>query len=75
VAVIAENWVTFLKRTVDEHYSDTDCVRVVLDNLSTHTPEAFCEHFNPEEARRPLGGLEFHFTPVHGSCLDTAELD
>jgi hypothetical protein len=67
--------VTFVKRTVDEHYSGAGYVQVVPDNLSTRTPEAFCGHFDPEEAHRLLSGLEFHFTPVHGSELDMADLE
>lgn len=35
-----ENWVRFIKELVDEHYPDADCIRVVLDNLSTHKPSA-----------------------------------
>ena len=48
---------------------------MVLGNLSTHKPEAFYEHFDPEEARRLLNKLEFHFTPVHGSWLNMAEIE
>ena len=70
-----EDWVTFMKQLVDEHYPDADCIRVVLDNLSTHKPEAFYEFFEPAEARRLLNKLEFHFTPVHGSWLNMAEIE
>jgi hypothetical protein len=45
------------------HYSDVDCLRVVLDNLNTHNPAAFYDYLPPEEARRLLDTLEFHFTP------------
>ena len=51
---------TFMKSLVDEHYPDADCIRVVLDNLSTHKPAAFYEYFEPEEARRLLDKFEFH---------------
>jgi len=70
-----EDWVTFIKQLVDEHYPDADCIRVVLDNLNTHKPEAFYEYFEPDEARRLLNRLEFHFTPVHGSWLNMAEIE
>jgi hypothetical protein len=70
-----EDWVLFMKQIVDEHYPDADRIRVVLDNLSTHKPEAFYEYFDPDEARRLLDKLEFHFTPVHGSWLNMAEIE
>jgi len=60
---------------VDQGYPDAACVRVVLDNLSTHTPEALYETFPPAEARRILRKLEFHYTPKHGSWLNMAELE
>ena len=69
------DWVTFMRYLVDEHYPDADCIRVVLDNLNTHDPIAFYEFFEPAEARRLLNKLEFHFTPVHGSWLNMAEIE
>jgi DDE superfamily endonuclease len=50
-------------------------IRVVLDNLSTHTAEALYETFAPAEARRILRRLEFHYTPKHGSWLNIAEIE
>jgi len=70
-----EDWVTFMRSLVDEHYPDADCIRVVLDNLNTHKPAAFYEYFDPDEARRLLDKFEFHFTPVHGSWLNMAEIE
>jgi len=60
---------------VDEHYPDADCIRVVLDNFSTHTEYAFYEFLPATEARRLLEKLEFHFTPPHGSWLNMAEIE
>lgn len=45
------------------------------DNLNTHTPAALYEVFPPAEARRILQRVEFHYTPKHGSWLNTAELE
>lgn len=70
-----EDWVTFMKQLVDEYYPDADRIRVVLDNLNTHKPAAFYDYFEPAEARRLLDTLEFHFTPVHGSWLNMAEIE
>jgi hypothetical protein len=64
-----------MRDLVDRHFPDATTIRVVLDNLNTHTPAALYEAFAPAEARRILRKLEFHFTPVHGSWLNMAELE
>jgi hypothetical protein len=60
---------------VDVHFPDAEKLRVVLDNLRTHTPAALYEVFPPADARRILRKLEFHPTPVHGSWLNMAEIE
>lgn len=69
------DWVAFVKDLVDEHYADVECIRLVLDNLSTHKPAAFYEYFEPAEARWVLSKLEFHFTLVDASWLNIAEIE
>lgn len=64
-----------MKWLVDERYPEAERIRVVLDNLNTHRPAALYEAFAPEEARRILRRLEFHYTPKHGSWLNMAELE
>ncbi len=64
-----------MKELVDVHFPYAEVIRVVLDNLNTHTPAALYEAFAPEEARRLLRKLEFHFTPKHGSWLNMAEIE
>ena len=64
-----------MRDLVDVHYPTAQLVRVVLDNLSTHGPGALYEAFEPEEARRILRRLEFHFVPKHGSWLNMAEIE
>ena len=60
---------------VDVGFPDAVRVRVVLDNLRTHTAAAVYETFAAPEARRLLRRLEFHFTPPHGSWLNMAEIE
>jgi hypothetical protein len=60
---------------VDVHFPDADVIRVVLDNLNTHNPSSLYEAFEPQEARRLLRKLEFHYTPKHGSWLNMAEIE
>lgn len=60
---------------VDEGYPKAEVIRVVLDNLNTHKPASLYEAFPPEEARRLVKKLEFHYTPKHGSWLNMAEIE
>lgn len=64
-----------MKELVDVHFPCAEVIRVVLDNLNTHSPAALYEAFAPEEARRLLRRLKFHFTPKHGSWLNMAEIE
>jgi hypothetical protein len=57
------------------HFRKAEKIRVVLDNLSTHTPAALSEVFPPANARWILRKLEFHLTPVHGTWLNMAEIE
>ena len=64
-----------MRDLVDEHYPDAERIRVVLDNLSTHSAAALYQRFAPAEARRILSRLEFHFTPKHASWLNMVEIE
>ena len=64
-----------MRRLCDELYPAAEVVRVVLDNLNTHTYGALYEAFAPAEARRLAAKLEFHYTPKHASWLNMAELE
>jgi transposase len=64
-----------MRELVEVDYPQAERIRVVLDNLSTHTPGALYEALPAEEAHRLLRRLEFHFTPKHGSWLNMAEIE
>jgi hypothetical protein len=64
-----------MKDLVEVHFPEAERIRVVLDNLNVHTAGALYEAFEPEEARRILRKLEFHYTPKHGSWLNMAEIE
>ena len=63
-----------MQELVDVHVPEADMIRLVVDNLNTHTPAALYETFAPAEARRITRKLELHYTPKHGvvslSCCD-----
>jgi transposase len=64
-----------MRDLVDEHYPDAERIRVVLDNLSTHSQASLYKRFPPEEARRILARIEFHYTPKHASWLNMVEIE
>lgn len=64
-----------MRELVDEHYPVAECIRVVLDNLSTHSAAALYQAFPAHEARRILRRIEFHFTPKHASWLNMVEIE
>jgi len=64
-----------MRRLLEERYPRAQKVRVVLDNLSTHTAAAFYESFPAEVARDLTRRIEFVYTPVHGSWLNMVEVE
>ena len=48
---------------------------VIQDQLNTHVKASLYKAFLPEEAKRILDKLEFHYTPKHGSWLNMAEIE
>lgn len=60
---------------VDVLYPEAKCIELVLDNLNTHTYQALVETFGILEANRILRRVCFHFTPVHASWLNMAEIE
>ena len=71
----AQDYAERLRELVDVDYPGATCIRVVQDNLSTHTPGALYEAFPAPEAHRLLERLEFHDTPKHASWLNMVEIE
>ncbi|MFT8318729.1 MAG: transposase [Sporolactobacillus sp.] len=46
----------------------------VMDNLNTHRIGSLYKKYPPAEAKRILDKLDIHYTPKHGSWLNTAEI-
>src|SRR5439155_6387339 len=64
-----------MRELADVHFPKAERIRVVLDNLSTHSAGALYQAFPPAEARRLLRRLEFHYVPKHASWLNMAEIE
>src|SRR3954465_13489125 len=71
----ARDFAECMRELVDLHYPQAQQVRVVLDNLSTHSAGALYEAFPAPEAHRVLRRLEFHYTPKHASWLNMVEIE
>ena len=56
-------------------YPDAERLRVVQDNLNTHTAGSFYQTFEPETAWALKQRFEFHATPLHASWLNMAEIE
>lgn len=64
-----------MRDLTDLHFPSAQRIRVVLDNLSTHTAGALYRALPPGEARRVLRRLEFHYVPKHASWLNMVEIE
>ena len=71
----ADDFALCMRELVDVDFPEAERIRVVLDNLSTHTAAALYAGFPPAEARRVLRRLEFHYTPKHASWLNMVEIE
>ena len=64
-----------IRELVERHCPQAKRIRLGQDNLNTHDGASLYEAFQPEEARRILDKIEFHYTPKHGSWLNMAETE
>ena len=69
------DWAFCMHDLVYVHFPRAERCILVEDQLNTHDPSSLYEVFPPDEAKRILDRLEFHFTPKHGSWLDMAEIE
>ena len=71
----AQDFAACMREITDIHYPKAERIRVVLDNLSTHSAGALYQTFPADEARRMLRRLEFHYVPKHASWLNMVEIE
>lgn len=68
-----QDWAHCIKDLLDIHFPKAKKIVLLTDNLNTHKGASLYEAFAPEEAKRLLDKIEWHYTPKHGSWLDMAE--
>ena len=71
----AADYAQVLKELSNTHFPEANKIVLVQDNLNTHDGASLYQTFRPEEARRILDKIEFHYTPKHGSWLNMAETE
>lgn len=64
-----------MRDLVEVHYPEARRIRVVLDNLSSHSAAALSQAYPQQQARRILRRLELHFVPTHASWLNLVEIE
>lgn len=64
-----------MRDLVDVYFPDAACITLVMDNLNTHCAASLYQAFEPAEAKRIWDKLEIHYTPIHGSWLNMAEIE
>lgn len=64
-----------MKYLVDKRYPQAEKIGVIQAQLNTHVKASLYKAFPPEEAKRILDKLEFHYPPKHGSWLNMAEIE
>jgi len=71
----AVDFATCMRELTDVDFPAAERIRVVVDNLSTHSAGALYQAFPACEARRVLRRLEFHYVPKHASWLNMVEIE
>ena len=71
----AVDYAQFMQRLIQQYYGHVETIRLVQDNLNTHTPGAFYEILPPDEAFALGEQFELHYTPTKGSWLNMAEIE
>jgi hypothetical protein len=69
------DWAEQIRKLLDEDYPLARKVKLVCDNLNTHSIASLYEAFPAEEAHRLARRLEIHYTPRNGSWLNVAEIE
>jgi hypothetical protein len=71
----AIDYALFMQALIETRYRGIDRIRLVQDNLNTHTPGSFYQALAPQEAFERAQKFELHYTPLKGSWLNMAEIE
>jgi hypothetical protein len=71
----AVDYAEFMHNLIAKHYAQVECIRLVQDNLNTHTPGSFYAVLPPSAAFDLSQRFEPHYTPLKGSWLNMAAIE
>jgi hypothetical protein len=71
----AQDYTAFMQALLTRYYPKVASIRLVQDNLNTHTPGSFYTVLPPEQAFALAQRFEPHYTPKKGSWLNMAEIE
>jgi hypothetical protein len=69
------DYAEFMRWLLEEHYRGVEVIRLVQDNLNTHSPASFYEVLSAPEAFETAKRFECHYTPKKGSWLNMVEIE
>jgi len=71
----ASDYAQFMQTLLTQYYPEAKSLRLVQDNLNTHTPGSFYEVLPPAQAFALAQQFALHYTPKKGSWLNRAEIE
>lgn len=71
----AVDYAQFMQTLLEVYYPDVAQIRLVQDNLNTHTSGSFYEVLLPQQAFDLAQRFDPHYTPTGGSWLNMAEIE
>lgn len=60
---------------IEGYYKDAKVIHLVMDNYCTHTMKSLTDCFGDKEGEKLWKRFKVHYTPVHASWLDQAEIE
>jgi len=72
-----QEFVEVIRQIAEEWYPPGSCdkIALVMDNLNTHRLSLLYDFFEPSRARNMIRRFDSHYTPVHASWLNMAEIE
>ena len=65
-----KDFAIYIKHLVNNVFPDAEKLRIIMDNLNTHSYLSILENFEFNEAVELISKISFHNTPKHASWLN-----
>lgn len=70
-----KDFAMYFQHLVNDVFPNAKKLRIIMDNLNTHTYDSFLENLEFNEAVELINKLWFYNTPKHASWLNIAEIE